>query len=86
LNNEQILPTYPGHAPADTTAFRTSLAKYLEDLRHRAIYLKTGSVSVGGSSRDKRKDTGMAPEKLETWWWKDVVVRKSLLEECAGER
>jgi hypothetical protein len=20
------------------------------------------------------------------WWWKDVVVRKSILEECAGER
>ena len=20
------------------------------------------------------------------WWWKDVIVRKSLLEECVGEK
>ena len=23
---------------------------------------------------------------VDAWWWKDVLVRKSLLEECAGER
>jgi hypothetical protein len=82
----QILPTYPCLAPADTTAFRTSLAKYLETLRHSAIYPKHGSVNASSSIRNKGKDKETTSEAIEAWWWKDVVVRKSLLEECAGER
>jgi hypothetical protein len=35
------------------------------------------------SSRASKEAT---PETVGAWWWKDVVVRKSLLEECAGER
>ncbi|KAJ7114000.1 hypothetical protein C8R44DRAFT_676439, partial [Mycena epipterygia] len=58
----KVLPTYPCAQPADTSAFRTGLAKILEKLRHQP-----GSKSLA-------------------WWWRDVVVRKSLLEECAGER
>lgn len=78
---------YPCLAPADTTAFRTSLSKYLENLRHSAIYPKPGSVNTS-STRDKGKDkeTSNTSEAIEAWWWKDVVVRKSILEECAGER
>lgn len=75
---------YPCGAPADTTAFRTSLSKYLETLRHIAVYPKTASINT--SSRDKSKATETATDALDAWWWKDVVVRKSLLEECAGER
>ena len=82
----QILPTYPCLAPQDTTAFRASLAKYLETLRHNSIYSKSVSGSVRAPSRDKGKAEEVTPKIVEAWWWKDVIVRKSLLEECAGER
>lgn len=64
----QILATYPCHQPGESLAFRTSLAKYIEGLRHQCIFAK-----------------GDAAEPA-AWWWRDVVVRKSLLEECAGEK
>ncbi|KAF8868560.1 hypothetical protein BD779DRAFT_1807953 [Infundibulicybe gibba] len=60
-----ILPVYPCLQPTETLAFRTSLAKYLEALRHQAIF-------------------GKDPSMVQAMWWKDVVVRKSILEECAG--
>ncbi|KAJ6621536.1 hypothetical protein B0H10DRAFT_2017709 [Mycena sp. CBHHK59/15] len=69
----KILPTYPCSQPADNTAFRTSLAKFLEALRHATRPGKTMSPPASGT-------------KSLAWWWKDVVVRKSLLEECSGER
>jgi len=75
----QILSTYPCLAPADSTAFRISLAKYLETLRHNALYSKT-------ASRVKDKDKEVAPDFVQAWWWRDTVVRKTHLEECGGER
>jgi hypothetical protein len=36
------------------------------------------------ASRNRSKEIN--PEFVQAWWWKDVVVRKTLLEECAGER
>ncbi|KAJ7777075.1 hypothetical protein B0H16DRAFT_1406563 [Mycena metata] len=68
----KVISTYPCVQPAETIAFRTSLAKFLETLRH-------SSMSSG------RADS-KTPAANSAWWWKDVVVRKSLLEECAGER
>ncbi|KAI3619220.1 hypothetical protein WG66_013019 [Moniliophthora roreri] len=62
----KILGTYPCLKPSDSTIFRTSLAKYLEALRHDS--LRTS-----------------APQQIP-YWWKDVMVRRSLLEECAGEK
>lgn len=72
----QLLPTYPCAAPADVTAFRTSLARYLEGLRHGALHAAPAPRDVQG------KEDGAG----KMGWWRDVVVRKSLLEECAGER
>ncbi|KAK0457824.1 uncharacterized protein EV420DRAFT_1309540 [Desarmillaria tabescens] len=68
---QKILPSYPCLKPADTTKFRNSLAKYLENLRHQAT----------ASSADAE-----APTANMAWWWRDVVVRKSLLEQCEGEK
>ncbi|KAJ7173356.1 hypothetical protein C8R46DRAFT_1189658 [Mycena filopes] len=65
----KVIATYPCAQPAETMAFRTSLAKFLDNLRHASI-----------SSTQRKGGIKFA------WWWKDLVVRKSLLEECAGER
>ena len=27
-----------------------------------------------------------AEDEVPAWWWKDVVVRKSILDECSGDR
>ena len=64
----QILATYPCRQPGESLAFRTSLAKYIEGLRHQCIFAKGDAAETAA------------------WWWRDVVVRKSLLEECAGEK
>ncbi|KAG5643375.1 hypothetical protein DXG03_001023 [Asterophora parasitica] len=82
-----ILATYPCTAPSDTVSFRTSLSKYLETLRHNSIY-STAKPAAGLASSKLRggKDASKEGESGAAWWWKDVVVRKSLLEECAGER
>ncbi|KAJ7235563.1 hypothetical protein C8J57DRAFT_1248399 [Mycena rebaudengoi] len=74
---KKVLPSYPCLQPAETTAFRTSLTKFLENLRHRAIF--------PDSSAGKTMPPVPAPESA-AWWWKDVVVRRSLLEECSGEK
>ncbi|KZT70848.1 hypothetical protein DAEQUDRAFT_810432 [Daedalea quercina L-15889] len=77
-----ILPTYPCLQPADTTAFRISLAKYLEALRHSSLYPSHGEDRRKG--KDDTKKSADTPQRHA--WWQDVVVRKSLLEECSGER
>ncbi|KAK0488666.1 hypothetical protein IW261DRAFT_1440886 [Armillaria novae-zelandiae] len=68
---QKILPSYPCLKPADTTTFRNSLAKCLENLRHQAIasFAEAGTLTTN-----------------VPWWWRDVVVRKSLLEQCEGEK
>ncbi|KDQ26854.1 hypothetical protein PLEOSDRAFT_1105753 [Pleurotus ostreatus PC15] len=60
--------------PADSTAFRVSLTKYLETLRNH--------------HRDNKSDISppLARESVSVTMWKDTLVRKSLLEECVGER
>ena len=78
---------YPCLQPSETVAFRTSLSKYLETLRHQSLYpsLKTPLGASGGKAKAKESIT--EAESLATaWWWRDVVVRKSLLEECSGEK
>ncbi|KNZ72567.1 hypothetical protein J132_02726 [Termitomyces sp. J132] len=90
-NARTILATYPCLVPSDTVAFRTSLSKYVEALRHSSIYPST-SKAPAGTTKSKGNAKEHAHTKTESdvgsgaWWWKDVVVRKSLLEECAGER
>ena len=70
---------YPCLQPSDTVAFRNVIVKYIEALRHDALYPDAKSKAGVGGTRTKI-DSKVA------WWWKDVVVRKSLLEECSGER
>lgn len=79
----QILPTYPCLQPSDTAAFRISLAKYMEALRQNVMH--TGHAIGAGPDR-KGKQPATASEDPAAWWWKDVPVRKSTLEECSGER
>ncbi|KAF9556493.1 hypothetical protein CPC08DRAFT_91643 [Agrocybe pediades] len=79
---KSVLATYPCLQPSDSLAFRTSLAKYLEGLRHSTLFPSSTRATAGKPnpkpSEGNAKDAG--------WWWKDVVVRKSLLEECSGEK
>ncbi|KAF9449310.1 hypothetical protein P691DRAFT_703357 [Macrolepiota fuliginosa MF-IS2] len=82
-NARNILPTYPCSQPSDSLAFRTSLFKYLEALRHRALF---GSSQKSSATTQKTKSGNEAVLRGTAWWWKDVVVRKSLLEECTGDR
>lgn len=71
--NTQILPTYPCTQPSDTLAFRNALTKYMETLKQAVLH-------PGTAGNDLSFPTTSA------WWWKDVIIRKSLLEECHGER
>ncbi|KAH9992724.1 hypothetical protein BJV74DRAFT_393505 [Russula compacta] len=73
---KSLFPTYPCSHPSDSVAFRAVLAKYLEGLRNHVVRPET-------SSKGKSPSAGTPPDP---WWWKDVVVRKSLLEECTGNR
>ncbi|CCM02621.1 uncharacterized protein FIBRA_04724 [Fibroporia radiculosa] len=77
-----LLPMYPCLQPSDTTAFRISLSKYLESLRHNIIH---PCHAEGKKISDNEKHQGRQTIPPASWW-KDVVVRKSLLEECCGER
>ncbi|KAJ7773613.1 hypothetical protein DFH07DRAFT_801257 [Mycena maculata] len=77
----KVISTYPCLQPAEITAFRTSLAKFLENLRHTSIF-----PSSTHPAKQLRPGTKAISPLAVAWWWKDVVVRKSLLEECAGER
>ncbi|KAF7797254.1 hypothetical protein EIP86_008447 [Pleurotus ostreatoroseus] len=70
---KKVLPTYPCTQPSDTLAFRNALTKYMETLKHAALH-------PGTANNDSSSPTTSA------WWWKDVIIRKSLLEECHGER
>ncbi|KAI0306038.1 hypothetical protein B0F90DRAFT_1695561 [Multifurca ochricompacta] len=80
---KSLFPTYPCLQPSDSVAFRTVLAKYLEGLRNQVVRPETLSRSQRTSSKGKSSESGTT---LDPWWWKDVVVRKSLLEECTGNR
>ncbi|EPT03072.1 hypothetical protein FOMPIDRAFT_97971 [Fomitopsis schrenkii] len=86
---KSILPTYPCIQPSDTTAFRVSLSKYLETLRHSSIYPSHGEDKqrIQDPTRGPATKNSDVPQpQAAAWWWQDVVVRKSLLEECSGER
>ncbi|TFK51950.1 hypothetical protein OE88DRAFT_1679525 [Heliocybe sulcata] len=83
----KIFPVYPCLKPTDATAFRASLTKYLETIRHKAI----STNSDGSNARSSAKDTKHKPadgdhETKLAWWWRDIMVRKSLLEECSGDK
>ncbi|KAH9479899.1 hypothetical protein JR316_0008495 [Psilocybe cubensis] len=80
---EDILSTYPCTQPSESLAFRTSLSKYLEILRHQSIF--TPSARSGMKAGPSANSVAIA-EPSNAFWWKEVVVRKSLLEECFGEK
>ncbi|KAI9464478.1 hypothetical protein BJY52DRAFT_1249355 [Lactarius psammicola] len=80
---KSLFPTYPCSQPSDSVAFRAVLAKYLEGLRNQSIRPETLPKSQSTSSKGKSPALGVTPDP---WWWKDVVVRRSLLEECTGNR
>ena len=79
----QLFPTYPCSQPSDSVAFRAVLAKYVEGLRNHVVRPETISKFQSTSSKAKSPVPATTPDP---WWWKDVVVRKSLLEECTGNR
>ncbi|KDR70941.1 hypothetical protein GALMADRAFT_144407 [Galerina marginata CBS 339.88] len=83
-----ILSTYPCIQPSESLAFRTSLTKYLENLRHQCIYPSSSAArTTGKQSTSSLKVSDSKPNSESVaWWWKDVVVRKSLLEECSGDK
>ncbi|KAI9464815.1 hypothetical protein F5148DRAFT_1150114 [Russula earlei] len=71
-------------SPSDSVAFRTVFAKYLEGLRNHVVRPETLSKFQSASSKGKKSPaSGTTPDP---WWWKDVVVRRSLLDECTGNR
>ncbi|KAJ3480894.1 hypothetical protein NLI96_g8031 [Meripilus lineatus] len=67
---KKILSVYPCTQPSDTVSFRTSLTKYVEGLKNAALRGADAMVGI----------------VLPASWWKEVIVRKSLFEECSGER
>ncbi|KAH9849860.1 hypothetical protein C2E23DRAFT_736240 [Lenzites betulinus] len=80
----QILPTYPCLQPSDTTAFRIALAKYIEAIRNSIVH--TTHAGEKPVEQKAKQPTSSARDDIPAWWWKDIVVRKSILEECCGER
>ncbi|KAL1741498.1 hypothetical protein HDZ31DRAFT_66871 [Schizophyllum fasciatum] len=82
---KSILPGYPCKKPSDSVAYRAALAKYLETLRHSAIG-GGHSGPAGGTMRKSPKGEIFNRSNSSSTWWKDVLVRKSTLEECSGER
>ncbi len=72
----QILSMYPCAQPSDSIAYRASLTKYAEILKSSTFRAK--EVSTTGPSD--------AREPIAALWWKEVAIRKSLFEECSGER
>ncbi|KAI0793828.1 hypothetical protein C8Q74DRAFT_535518 [Fomes fomentarius] len=75
-----ILPTYPCVQPSDSAPFRIALSKYFEAMRSAITHTTHSSGSKGKLAALSTIDQGSA------WWWKDVVVRKSILDECSGDR
>lgn len=43
-------------------------------------------ISKAATSTNSKQMKDSEPTPLYGWWWKDVLVRKSLLEECTGPR
>ncbi|KAM5530821.1 hypothetical protein V8D89_015511 [Ganoderma adspersum] len=79
---KSILPSYPCVQPADTAAYRIALAKYLERLRNAIVHTKHAHAA---DPKGKRPASS-AEDEVVARWWKDVVVRKSILDECSGDR
>ncbi|KAL0581774.1 hypothetical protein V5O48_000251 [Marasmius crinis-equi] len=71
---KKILNTYPCSKPTDSPVFRASLAKYLENTRHSSLRSTTATLKAFQET-----------DNIKTWW-KDAIIRKSLLEECAGDK
>ncbi|OSD05308.1 hypothetical protein PYCCODRAFT_1223699 [Trametes coccinea BRFM310] len=80
-----ILPSYPCLQPSDATAFRIALAKYMEGIRN-SITHTTHAVDKPSDSSSRGQPASQSENDPPAWWWRDVVVRKSVLDECAGER
>ena len=76
------MPKYHCLHPSDTTAYRIALAKYLEGLRNAIVHTSRAQTN---DPKGKQRATP-AEDEASAWWWKDVVVRKSILDECSGDR
>ena len=73
---------HPCLRPSDTVGYRIALAKYLEGLRNAIVHTKHAHLA----DHKGKQPASSAEDEAVAWWWKDVVVRKSILEECSGER
>ncbi|KAF8524210.1 hypothetical protein JB92DRAFT_2881529 [Gautieria morchelliformis] len=93
--------TYPCLQPSDTVAFRVNVTKYLEALRttvtRPSLQGPTSQRRIpagkASSPNSQLGSTGKSPcpspqenSSPVAWWWSAIVVRKSLLEECSGDR
>ncbi|KAL1699142.1 hypothetical protein EV121DRAFT_216835 [Schizophyllum commune] len=78
------LPNFPCKKPSDSVAYRTALTKYLEGVRHSAIG-GSHAPATGRSAKGSPKEASVNKSSASATWWKDVLVRKSTIEECAGE-
>ncbi|KAF8199033.1 hypothetical protein BJ912DRAFT_686658 [Pholiota molesta] len=67
-------------------AFRTTLTKYLENLRHQCIYPSSSRSSASSGTSAKSKPSNEVKDNSEqAWWWKDVIVRKSFWKSARGQ-
>ncbi|EPQ56712.1 hypothetical protein GLOTRDRAFT_39401 [Gloeophyllum trabeum ATCC 11539] len=86
-NAKAVFPAYPCLRPSDATAFRAALTKYLETLRHAALHPKASTDQLRRLGKTVKQSPSSGTPGVElAWWWKDVMVRKSLLEECSGDK
>ncbi|KAI0675986.1 hypothetical protein C8Q78DRAFT_1007502 [Trametes maxima] len=81
---KSILPTYPCLQPSDSTAFRIALSKYIEAIRNGIVYTTHAGEKLPDPKGKQRASPAL--EEPTAWWWKDIVVRKSILDECCSER
>ncbi|OJT12315.1 hypothetical protein TRAPUB_11142 [Trametes pubescens] len=69
---------------ANTTAFRIALAKYVEAIRNSIVH--TTHAGEKPTEQKAKQPASPARDEIPAWWWRDIVVRKSILDECCGER
>nr|GAT42576.1 predicted protein [Mycena chlorophos] len=83
---KKLLPNYPCTQPSDAGPFRASLAKYLDGLRHAAMHPPSSKDSKSAGKAVVASTSSLGSVPIVAAWWAQVVVRKSILDECTGER
>lgn len=58
--------------------------KYVEAIRNSIVH--TTHAGEKPTEQKGKQPASPARDEIPAWWWRDVVVRKSILDECCGER